>query len=600
MAIPGFSGQASLYISAQRYATLAAAAPLAPAGASPIQHCNTLALTQCVTDAKSRWNCSALPSLPLQPVVECQSQLSTALRGCVAQGSSCPVGTTCSLDVGSFFASPHSGAACCPPDSRYCTRSLPNPVSLGGDFEESCITCPPGFYVDTTNCGCESLGLPCSALNCQGPQFECCSGECVNLLDDVQNCGACGVACTGRRTCESGTCECPAGTQDCSGICVNLLSDNSNCGQCGNQCTGIKTCVGGICVCPLGWTDCNGICYNLTNNPLNCGGCGAGANPPNPENICLGSQLCCNSTCTDVGTTDNCRTCGDECSDDQVCCLATGGCTDLSAFQTDDNNCGACGNAVGTGQKCCNGVATDLNTLANCLACGDECSDGQACCLATGGCTDLSAFQTDDNNCGACGNAVGIGQKCCNGVATNLNTLANCTHCGDACSPGQSCCPGGVGCKNLSSDPNNCGKCGRTCIYWGTLGGCENGNCTCPQGSTCCANCAADQSCCEPGWSCCPDGRCCQPGSVCTDGNCPCLSSVNYQNDLYNCGSCGNVCPTNCPPNSSPNCTNGQCECACHYESCGGQCCAYGQCNCGTGTTGCCKGSVNADGGCQC
>jgi hypothetical protein len=41
---------------------------------------------------------------------------------------------------------------------------------------------------------------------------------------------------------------CPTGETDCSGTCVNLATDNNNCGSCGSVC--LQSCIGGVCTIP--------------------------------------------------------------------------------------------------------------------------------------------------------------------------------------------------------------------------------------------------------------------------------------------------------------------------------------------------------------
>ena len=134
-----------------------------------------------------------------------------------------------------------------------------------------------------------------------------------------------------------------------------------------------------------------------------------------------------------------------------------------------------------------------------------------------------------------------------------------------ACGP--NCCPGGATCadttQGLCSCPNGTEQCGTNCVP-----SCADGvtkldldSCTCPDAEPDCINdqtpCASDAECCLPF---CAGGLCsrCQLAEQtdCGGGNCP-----NLLNDHYNCGRCGNVCPSpqvcvggvcGCAPNGSP------------------------------------------------
>jgi hypothetical protein len=82
------------------------------------------------------------------------------------------------------------------------------------------------------------------ATACSG-SLKLCGTGCVDTTTNPGNCGSCGNACTGSRTCSSGTCVCPSGYTDCNGDCVNKDIDAQNCGGCGKPCTG--ACTGGTC-----------------------------------------------------------------------------------------------------------------------------------------------------------------------------------------------------------------------------------------------------------------------------------------------------------------------------------------------------------------
>lgn len=120
---------------------------------------------------------------------------------------------------------------------------------------------------DPNNCG--ACGVVCTGGVCVGGACgacdegeTACGGVCVATCCDNNNCGACGVVCTGGLTCFEGQCDCPSGDcgcdegqVDCGGTCVATCCDNNNCGGCGIVCTGGLTCFEGICDCPSG--DCD-------------------------------------------------------------------------------------------------------------------------------------------------------------------------------------------------------------------------------------------------------------------------------------------------------------------------------------------------------
>ena len=261
-----------------------------------------------------------------------------------------------------------------------------------------------------------------------------CSGKCVDLRTDQDNCGACGFPVPFDETCingqfssstpqnksKSGSSTMPVGTTSamvtgtkglcspgqtsCRGICRDLRTDNGNCGSCGNTCPSGQTCQNSGCILPGTATPvvstsapvtlvsdiscsgrqtlCGNSCVDLFTDKKNCGVCGRTCGS---QEICVSAR--CGPACTKSGTS----LCGDTCVD----------------LDTDMNNCGACGtecktflpNAKGalcTGGKCmisqcktdyddCNNVVSDgcevyLRTDAsNCGSCGIKCDSGQVC-----------------------------------------------------------------------------------------------------------------------------------------------------------------------------------------------------------------------------
>jgi hypothetical protein len=97
--------------------------------------------------------------------------------------------------------------------------------------------------------------------------LEECNGGCVDFDTDPDNCGACGNRCPGsgdaptETKCSQGSCvvQCAAGETDCSDACVNLTVDQLlNCGGCGISCADANICTADSCLA--------GECSNLSGN----------------------------------------------------------------------------------------------------------------------------------------------------------------------------------------------------------------------------------------------------------------------------------------------------------------------------------------------
>ena len=260
---------------------------------------------------------------------------------------------------------------------------------------------------------------------------------------------------------------------------------------------------------------------------------------------------------------------------------------------------------------------TDLNNdIEHCGACNVACKDPspayhvhmacssgqcQAFCnehfqdcngIPDDGCE--SSSLEDPNNCGGCGIQCAAGIACINGK------------CG--CPSGTTECNGR--CVDLRTNDDNCGACGRACIDnqptdAGTVPdhmffGCHEGQCSelrcirtgrefwvdCNQDIAtdgCEAdlqndveNCGTCGNACDPGQQCfsesgivdcqCKQGRTLCPATASGPASC-----VDTENDPRNCGACGYVCPF--VPNARPVCERGRCrhECLPGTADCNGR-----------------------------
>jgi hypothetical protein len=219
-----------------------------------------------------------------------------------------------------------------------------------------------------------------------------------------------------------------------------------------------------------------------------------------------------------------------------------------------------------------NGAVTLDSNRVSAASCSAEspCSEGTLCGTS---CTTLS---TDSNNCGKCGNACTAGQLCGGGLCS--------------CPAANQC---GGACTDVSSDAKNCGVCGHACAADES---CTAGSCKlscCPGTSACGASCLDLRSDANNCGAC---GKRCTASEVCSGGACVGCPTNHAQcpqqcadlsSDPFNCGACGNACA------SSQSCMAGVCT------SCDGVLCSNTCVNVGTDAENCgACGHVCAAGDC--
>ncbi len=199
------------------------------------------------------------------------------------------------------------------------------------------------------------LFVACDAANslvggvCAQTLTACSPGECVDLLSDPGNCGACGTSCRNGIACGGGVCggsldgsldgqnpndgqsgdgqssdgqssdgqssdgqsgdgqsgdgqsgDGSAGDGNVGDACVPPFNTAAHCGACNIQCTGVNhVCsasdggfaCGPFCTDPLLPNECVGTCVDFQTDPTNCGAC----NKTCPSGICV-MALCQGST----------------------------------------------------------------------------------------------------------------------------------------------------------------------------------------------------------------------------------------------------------------------------------------------------------------
>lgn len=405
----------------------------------------------------------------------------------------------------------------------------------------------PGLAGATVACVDRTCAYSCVA------DFADCDldeGACeVDTIDDIQNCGGCGIACGTNEECVGGACVCAATYSLCGSTCVRLTDDPNHCGICNRACSGLYAvtapyvCSGGACVltCDSTNADCDGSwltgCETDTKwDAANCGACG---------NACGGGEECYEGACQCVSGLSECPSvngCFDVDSDVNHCGASCVDCTDPpdvlgapeGAFACAE---GSCKVACSAPYADCDGqwsTACEVNTQTSaqsCGSCGNTClgranTTGGSCFFGTCQLTCSSGYkscdgshvngceanvQTDSLNCGACG------LVCANQPHAYSGSCSSGT-CSYVCDSGYANCTSAAGCEtSIWTDASNCGSCGFVCANQphAFSGSCSSGACSYT---------------CDSGWADC-------------NGSTGCETQLGT---LTNCTSCGNTCQWDC------------------------------------------------------
>src|SRR5207302_1839858 len=148
---------------------------------------------------------------------------------------------------------PHNGRLASPTLVRNTTSStwpnLGEALPSGEIVKSRLFRCAAAaFLLALAACGpnakaplqCTAGQLICNAGNCNNlaTGFSNCDlpdggpGPAKDLVNDPQNCGSCGNACSASEACKNGGCD-PCPVARCGNNCVDTQHDPANCGACG-------------------------------------------------------------------------------------------------------------------------------------------------------------------------------------------------------------------------------------------------------------------------------------------------------------------------------------------------------------------------------
>jgi Putative metal-binding motif len=476
------------------------------------------------------------------PTCTCQSgracyfgaQFTNGIGVCHPGVYDCTAGTTCaganvggvescngldddcngSIDDGELGLGP-CAPGMCSSSFRKCVNGL----------EAACdLTMIPGYSV-TEVCGdqqdnnCDGQvdeGCACDAGSSQGcftgPASACDGGACFGICRlGAQLCAATGDGGIGFGSCMN---QVLPATELCSDGVDNDCDQQTDCAD--TQCSGRscsaqgKTCSSGTCKCIFdGGVSTVEICNDVV------------------DNTCDSLADCQQSTCAN----QVCGANGKKCVGTTCTCVVDGGvsqaaeaaCSDLL-----DNDCDGLFDCADT--TCANQVC----------ATGKTCQQNVCTCLTDGGTpqtTEISCADNVDNDCDGlvdcadpnCAASCTTPENCKDGIDNDGDTLRDCDDpdcqhkaC-DSASAGSFCC--GTACKNLGTDPLNCGGCGAVC----PSGACSPVGGTKPSGV---CTCNVDAGCPRTG----PTAQTCSANlCTCGDDNDRCNRTAGQTCDLTNC-----------------------------------------------------------------